>query len=356
MLIYCCDWCQLTISLLNLSNHGSRSLYALGLRFRNEYIHTSTKQDPQLWKYGHVLFQKNRTRMWNWKLLYNRADRKKLIALVLMGFVLIATLCLKPWVAFTTSVPVKSCVPLSLKKIFNVVARRESSMHWDDTIYKRKATKFLKCGSANGGDCSKQPILLKKIQEDFPYRRSLGADHFLEEIKEGKIFGYVQCDIEVPENLRWKFVNFPPIFKNTLVRKNDIGTWWKTMPRKKDYCLNLEKRWYPSSHNKTEHLLLHCFCFICKCGLLLQKYNVLLSTLQEMLQQFGAVSSGRKKTRWQNQNSSVVAETMKPLANSSYSYQILDRSRHTITKYLTDKKTHAAINSKLFKKLDEVNN
>ena len=31
--------------------------------------------------------------------------------------------------AFTTSVPVKSCVLLSLKRIFNVVARRESSMH-----------------------------------------------------------------------------------------------------------------------------------------------------------------------------------------------------------------------------------
>ena len=55
-------------------------------------------------------------------------DRRKLTASVLMGFVLIATLCLKPWVAFTTSVPVKSCVLLSLKRIFNVVARKESPM------------------------------------------------------------------------------------------------------------------------------------------------------------------------------------------------------------------------------------
>ena len=34
----------------------------------------------------------------------------------------------------------------------------------------------------------------------------------------------------------------------------------------------------------------------------------------------------------------------------------MDRSRHTVTKYLADEKTHAAINSKLFKKLDHVNN
>ena len=58
----------------------------------------------------------------------------------------------------------------------------------------------------------------------------------------------------------------------------------------------------------------------------------------------------------ENPNSSVVAETMKLLAKSSYAYQIMDRSRHTVTKYLADEKTHAAINSKLFKKLDHVNN
>ena len=34
----------------------------------------------------------------------------------------------------------------------------------------------------------------------------------------------------------------------------------------------------------------------------------------------------------------------------------MDRSRHTVTKYLSCEKTHAAINTKLFKKLDHVNN
>ena len=58
----------------------------------------------------------------------------------------------------------------------------------------------------------------------------------------------------------------------------------------------------------------------------------------------------------ENPNSSVVAKTMKILVNSSYGYQIMDRSRQTVTKYLADEKTHAAINSKLFKKLDHVSN
>ena len=55
-----------------------------------------------------------------------------------------------------------------------------------------------------------------------------------------------------------------------------------------------------------------------------------------------------------NPNSKVVAETMKLSAISSYGYQIMDRSRHTVTKYLSDEKTHSAINSKMFKRLNQI--
>ena len=108
-----------------------------------------------------------------------QADRGILAASVLKGFVLNATLCLRPWVALTTFVPVKSCVLFSLKRTFNVVARRESSMHWDDTIYKKKVTRLLKCGSANGGDCTKQTILLNNISENtFPTDVHLQLSNF----------------------------------------------------------------------------------------------------------------------------------------------------------------------------------
>ena len=57
----------------------------------------------------------------------------------------------------------------------------------------------------------------------------------------------------------------------------------------------------------------------------------------------------------ENPNSSFVAETMKLLANSSYGFQFCDRSRHTLTKYLSDEKTHEAINTKLFESLNHIN-
>ena len=66
------------------------------------------------------------------------------------------------------------------------------------------------------------------IRENFPYRRSLTEQQLLEGIRKRNLFGYVQCDIEVPDSLIANFANFPPIFKNTLISKNEIGDLMET--------------------------------------------------------------------------------------------------------------------------------
>ena len=62
---------------------------------------------------------------------------KKMTAPLSIVFVLIATLCSKQWAAFTTFVPVKNSGRLSLKRILNVVVKRESSIIRDEAIYKK---------------------------------------------------------------------------------------------------------------------------------------------------------------------------------------------------------------------------
>ena len=52
--------------------------------------------------------------------------------------------------------------------------------------------------------------------------------------------------------------------------------------------------------------------------------------------------------------SSVVAETMKLLDDSSCGHQIMGRSRHTAAKFSNDGKTHSAMKSKLFKRVSHI--
>ena len=66
-----------------------------------------------------------------------------------------------------------------------------------------------------------------QLRENFPYRRPLSEEGLMQGFIDGRVFGYVKCDIEVPEHLRDYFPNFPPIFKNTVVSRDDIGNLMK---------------------------------------------------------------------------------------------------------------------------------
>ena len=46
------------------------------------------------------------------------------------------------------------------------------------------------------------------------------------------LYGYIQCDLVVPDELKAKISNFSPIFRNTEVERNDIGNICKNMPKK----------------------------------------------------------------------------------------------------------------------------
>ena len=62
--------------------------------------------------------------------------------------------------------------------------------------------------------------------------KCLPEKRLLENIKSGSLFGYVQCNIEVPENLREAFANFPPIFRNINVGRDDISPSMKEFAEK----------------------------------------------------------------------------------------------------------------------------
>ena len=70
------------------------------------------------------------------------------------------------------------------------------------------------------------------LRENVPYIRSLSEERLLQGFIDGRLFGYVQGDIEVPEHLRDYFSKFPPIFKDTVVSRDHIGNLMKEYAEK----------------------------------------------------------------------------------------------------------------------------
>ena len=183
----------------------------------------------------------------------------------------------------------------------------------------------------------------------------MSEEQLLQGIIDGRLFGYVQGDIEVPEHLRSYFSNSPQIFKNTVVSREDIGTLMREYAEKENNMAQ-PRRILMSSFNLTNGTIrTPLLLFYLKLGLVCRTIHRFVQyTPRKCFNNFVQFAVDARRQGEENSNSSIVVETMKLLANSSYGYQIMGRSRHTVTKYLTHEKTHSGINSKFFKRPNHI--
>ena len=178
-----------------------------------------------------------------------QVDRRKLIALVLMG-----SHCNTVFEAMGCFYHFCPCQELRLSFTEEDIQRGSKKRELDALrrhCIQEKGYKVIEMWECEWWRLYKTTNTVEQhIREHFLYRRSLAAEQLLKEIKEGKLFGYVGCDIELPENLRANFANFHPIFKNTLVSKSDIGDLMKNYAEEKRFLSQPQKCCYPASHYK----------------------------------------------------------------------------------------------------------
>ena len=222
-----------------------------------------------------------------------RADRRKSTASVLMVFVLIAILCLKPCAASINFISVKKYVHLSLEKIFNVAVKKE--------LFELRRSYFtvIQMWECEWWGWYKTTANDKQhVWDHFPHRRSLTEYQLLEEMKNGKNSECLQCYIEVPRKLRASSARISvPIFNNISVSKKKKKTWWKTMPKQKKSVLILENVHMKLQVTKrnTDH-----FSAIVLFATWAGATNKLSFWKQckKLFQQLCAVISGRSKKMW----------------------------------------------------------
>ena len=155
--------------------------------------------------------------------------------------------------------------------------------------------------------------------------------------------------------MRSYFSNFPPIFKNTVVIRKNIDNLMREYAVKEKIMAQPERTLISSFILTNGTIITPLLLFYLILGPVCKKFHRFVQyTPRKCFNNFVQSAVDARRQGDENPNSSVVAETMKLLANSSYGYQIMDRSQHTVTKYLTDEKTHSAINSKMFKRLNHI--
>ena len=54
------------------------------------------------------------------------------------------------------------------------------------------------------------------------FKKYLTQDQIIQHIQDGHLFGFVECDIEIPDHLKKYFSEMMPIFKNTDICLDDV--------------------------------------------------------------------------------------------------------------------------------------
>ena len=237
----------------------------------------------------------------------------------------------------------RSSLSLTANEIMRGIKKREEDQMRKEYI-QQKGYKIIQMLECEWWNLYKTDAPVKSyLRANFPYKRHLSEEQLLQGFTDGRLFGYVQCGIEVPEHLRDYFSNFPPLFRNTVVRRNDIGDLMKENAEKERIMPQPRRKLISSFIPTNGTIITPLLLFYLKLGLVCKKFRRFVQyTPRKCFNNFVQSAVDARRQGDKNPNSSVVSETMKLLANNSYGYQIMDRSRHTVTKYLNDEKTHSA--------------
>ena len=171
----------------------------------------------------------------------------------------------------------------------------------------------------------------------------------MQRIVSGRIFGVLECDIDFPSNLREQYANFPPIFKNVNVSRDDIGPFMKGYAEQHG-LLKKERRMLISSFHQTGGMFITPLIqFYVKLGANITNIRQFVEyTPEKCFKPFVQSVVNARREGDQNKSSAVLAETMKLLANSSYGRLLLDRSKHRTTAYVNTIKADQLINKANF--------
>ena len=117
--------------------------------------------------------------------------------------------------------------PVSKKSFIALNKNTQKINKYLREIIKIRVIEIYECQWDHLKKCNKQikKFLQKKNKNTFRKKtlKGLSVQQICNLVQKEAIFGVVQCDIEVPEELREEFAEFPPIFKNVDISRKDIG-------------------------------------------------------------------------------------------------------------------------------------
>ena len=178
-----------------------------------------------------------------------------------------------------------------------------------------------------------------------------------EDVISDKLFGYVECDIKVPDNLYDHFSEMCPIFKNIDIH----GTKEVIGEHMNNYCIEnnipIKKSRKLIGSMKGDKILLYTplLKWYLEHGLEITKfYQAITYTPKQCFKGIADDIANARRSGDVDEDMAIIAETMKLIGNALYGRTVMDKEKHTTTSFCGLDKISKRINDPHFKDLEEL--
>ena len=173
----------------------------------------------------------------------------------------------------------------------------------------------------------------------------------LEGVRDGSLFGLVKVDIHTPDWLKPRLAEFPPIFKNQKVARENISPFMRAYCEKAN-VLRKGSALLISSYRADQILLITPLLkYYLKLGLEVTKVHFVAEfpDHKPCFQAFADKVSDARRDGDRDPNNDIIANTFKLTGNSAYGRICMNKTKQTDTVYADGALATALINNKRFK-------
>ncbi len=154
-------------------------------------------------------------------------------------------------------------------------------------------------------------------------------EKIIEAVRQGQLFGVVECDIRVPDDQKATFAEMPPIFKNVDVTKDDIGDYMKEFAEQHGIMTQPRRLLIGSMFGEKILLTTPYLKWCLDHGLQVTKiYQVIEWEGDDCFAKVGERISQARRDGDADSDKKALADMEKLLGNSYYGKTVTDKERH----------------------------
>ena len=187
------------------------------------------------------------------------------------------------------------------------------------------------------------------------HRYRMLESEILEAVKTEKLFGALEVDVSVPEELKEYFADLPPIFKHATIKYDDIGEHMQEYLNEKKIKYVDRVNLIASMFGQNILLITPMINWLLNKGVKVTKiYQVIEFDPQICFKKFVDDVCNDRRAGDRDPNLSIIADTSKLIGNSVYGHSLMDKEKHSHVIFTDLEGANKHVNSPFFNDLEEM--